>query len=195
VLPTCPLILASASPRRRELLSTLGLDFTVIPSPVDEASIDVTGLLPEQLVEKLAMVKAYAVAEHHPDAVVLGADTVVVLHNRVYGKPTDAEDAIRMLGELQGNVHQVFTGMAIVRHGHVTSAVETTQVWMQPLTLAERQAYVATGEPLDKAGAYAIQGVGSTLIPRVDGCYFNVVGLPLHRLMTLLNVTLLLPQG
>jgi septum formation protein len=182
VLPKQPLILASASPRRKELLASLGLNFTVIPSPVDESSIDVAGLSPAQIVEKLALIKAQTVAKQHPYALVVGADTIVVLNNSIYGKPKDEADAIRMLSELQGHRHQVFTGLAIVQNQQVTTAVETTQVWMKPLTLAERQAYVATGEPLDKAGAYAIQGVGSTLIPRVEGCYFNVVGLPLHRL-------------
>jgi septum formation protein len=187
VQPCLPLILASASPRRRELLTSLGLDFTVLPSSVDEASIPIDGLTPAQTVEKLARVKAEAVAELYPDRLVIGADTVVVQNDVIYGKPVDAADAVRLLGLLQGQAHQVFTGVAVVAGARCVTAIETTQVWMRPLSEAERQAYVATGEPMDKAGAYAIQGAGSVLIPRIEGCYFNVVGLPLHRLSMLLT--------
>ena len=181
-----PLILASASPRRRELLTSLGLEFTVLPAPIDEASIPVEGLTPDQVVETLARVKAQAVAELYPDRCVIGADTVVVLDGHIYGKPTDAADAVNMLGLLQGREHRVYTGLAVLHGSQCQTAVETTRVWMRPLTLAERQTYVATGEPLDKAGAYAIQGMGSLLVSRIDGCYFNVVGLPLHRLSVLM---------
>jgi septum formation protein len=186
-LAAVPLILASTSPRRRELLASIELPFTVEPPHVDESTIPVEGLTPGELVSTLACIKAQSVANLRPDHLVIGADTVVVLDGHVMGKPTDSADAVAMLQRLQGQCHTVYTGVSAWHHGKHQTVVETTRVWMMPLTVAQCQDYVATGEPMDKAGAYAIQGVGSVLIERVDGCYFNVVGLPLHRLTQLLQ--------
>jgi septum formation protein len=191
LLPVLPyaLVLASTSPRRHELLASVGLTFTIEPPRIDEASIPTHGLTPAQMVAALALGKGQSVAQIMPDSIVIGADTVVVLDDVVLGKPTDEADAVAMLSRLQGRGHTVMTGVCVCYPGQPPqTVVEQTRVWMRPLTLDECQAYVATGEPMDKAGAYAIQQVGSTLIERIEGCYFNVVGLPLHRLMQQLTV-------
>lgn len=191
------LLLASSSPRRRELLAQIGVAFTVVPSRVDED--DLTRRLgawgpasPEALVACLAAAKAREVAsrpETPPGALVLAADTVVVLDGEVLGKPVDEADARRMLGRLAGRVHRVVSGVAVVRarDGLLLADVEVTEVQMAPLDPDAIDRYVATGEPLDKAGSYAVQGLGSILVERVHGCYFNVVGLPLARTARLLE--------
>ena len=183
------LILASASPRRRELLSQLGIDFTVLPSLIPEVHPVAP---PAEAITAVALAKARAVAHRvagSPLTVVLGADTEVVLDGRLLGKPRDAADAVRMLGELRGRTHEVITGVALVGAGEAgpeeTTAV-ITRVRMAEYSEAQIEAYVATGEPLDKAGAYAVQGLGGRLVAEVDGCLSNVVGLPLSTTRRLL---------
>jgi septum formation protein len=172
------LILASASPRRQELLRNAGITFEVQPADVPEERNP--GELPVAFAERMAHEKAKAVwlRSPAPGTLVLGADTIVVVDGAVLGKPCDAQDAARMLRLLNGRVHQVTTGVCLIGDGVASTRSETTQVTMEALSEAEIQDYVATGEPLDKAGAYAIQGMASRWIPRIEGCYFNVVGLP-----------------
>jgi septum formation protein len=180
------LVLASASPRRQELLARVGLPFTVEVSRVDETPRP--GEMPEELAERLALAKARDVAARHAAGLVIGADTVVARHGRIYGKPRD-EAAAAMLRDLRGGPHRVVTGIAVVRasDGAVRSAVVPATVVMRPYGEAEITAYVATGEPMDKAGAYDAQGEGSRLIERVDGPFLAVVGLPLDELVPLLR--------
>jgi septum formation protein len=178
----CPLVLASRSPRRRKLLEQTGVSFTVQVSPVDEVIPENTS--PENIVRQLALEKAEAVAGDHLEAITLGADTIVVLNGAVLGKPVDETDAHRMLRMLSGNTHAVFTGLALVHPSsrRRITAHEKTGVTFAELTDAEISAYVATGSPMDKAGAYGIQDdLGALFISRIDGDYYNVVGLPLHR--------------
>lgn len=180
---TVPLVLASASPRRRALLTMLGLDFTVAPSDVPEPVLP--GIEPSALVRHLAFEKALAVAPAHPESLVLAADTIVVLDGDVLGKPTDADDARRMLRRLAGQRHCVFTGLAFVHLAtqRRIAAHEATEVCFGEMSDGEIDAYVASGSPLDKAGAYGIQDDrGALFIRRMEGDYYNVVGLPLHRL-------------
>jgi septum formation protein len=181
------LILASASPRRRELLAQAGYTFTVEAADVDESLR--TGEAPEAYVLRLAAEKALAVylrhaAEEH--AVVLGADTTVVCDGEILAKPADAADAKRMLRALSGRTHQVLTGIAAMTRAGAASAVETTDVVFSSIPEAELDLYCATVEPLDKAGAYGIQGYAARWIPRIDGCYFNVMGLPIDRTVRLI---------
>lgn len=158
----------------------------MIPSDFDER--DVPGdLPPAEHVVYSASVKAKELAAKYPESLVIGADTVVVVDDAILGKPTDAEDAARMLRMLGGRVHQVYTGIAVARDGMERSASESTNVRFRPLTDDLISRYIATGEPMDKAGAYAIQGRGSVLIESIEGCYFNVVGLPIHRLSVVLQ--------
>jgi septum formation protein len=181
------IVLASASPRRRELLEQIGLKFEVFPSLVSEEG---QHLPPGEWAEHLAVCKAKDVAAVlSGTGYVIGADTLVVLDGVVYGKPADDQDACRMLTNLQGRKHEVITGIAVVRmqDGAVRAGYETTAVEMRELTLREINTYVETTEPMDKAGAYAIQGRGAVFIPKICGCYFNVVGLPLARLAAMLE--------
>jgi septum formation protein len=186
------LILASASSRRRELLARLGLPFQVRPSGLDETLVP--GVAASSLVTALARAKAREVADQlraagGEPAVILGADTLVVLDGLPLGKPTSPEDARGMLRALRGRSHQVVTGVALCEVPGEREAAETvtSDVVMRPYSDAEIDAYVATGEPHDKAGAYAVQGVGGRLVARVDGCYTNVVGLPLGTTARLLR--------
>ncbi|NLY29977.1 MAG: septum formation inhibitor Maf [Firmicutes bacterium] len=177
------LVLASQSPRRQELLTALGVDFTVIPAEVDENLIHEES--PEALAEALAYAKARWVADRAAEAVVVAADTIVLLDSgEVLGKPQGREEAARMLSRLSGQGHRVVTGVAIIDTQTCRSKVfhETTRVFFRTLSDQEIERYVATGEPLDKAGAYGIQGKGALLVERIEGCYFNVVGFPLARL-------------
>jgi septum formation protein len=188
------LLLASASPRRKELLAMFGWPFTAVTSDADER---VPGNpTPDQLVETLALRKATAVLERvaaeRQDTIVIGADTVVVLDGSILGKPHHPEQAVAMLERLQGRSHDVYTGLctlAVDADGNVSRRLghSVTRVTLRPLTRAQIEAYVATGEPLDKAGAYGIQGLGSTLVTRIEGDYFTVVGLPLYLLSDFLN--------
>ncbi len=175
------LILASGSPRRQELLRQIGFsDFTVHPADVDERIQP--GATPAQAVVALAIQKAQAVAEDFPNDLVLAADTVVALNGAILGKPKSQEDAVRMLKELSGKTHLVYTGFALARGGRMETGYEETAVHFRTLTEEEIAAYVATEEPMDKAGAYGIQGRGALFITGIQGDYFTVMGLPLCRL-------------
>lgn len=193
------LVLASASPRRRELLTQAGFTFRVHPAHIPEDPF--AGEDPVAYVTRLAREKALAVyreltAEETARAgvpadssapIVLGADTTVTIDGLILGKPEDAADAERMLRMLSGRTHRVITGVAVVRAAGAVAAAETTEVRFQQLTDEEIAAYVASGEPMDKAGAYAIQGRAACWIPRIEGCYFNVVGLPLALVSNMLK--------
>ena len=190
------LILASGSPRRRELLARLGLPFDVIPSDADETADP--GLAPDELVARLAERKARAVAATVERRLVIGADTAVVLDGAVLGKPRDPADAGRMLRRLRDREHHVVTGVAIVdaATGRAERSAVRSVVRMRPYRDDEIDRYVATGEPMDKAGGYGIQAGGGRLVAAVDGCFNNVVGLPLCEaaaLLTRLEVSLELP--
>jgi septum formation protein len=180
--------LASRSPRRREILSRLGLSFSVQPGEVDEAGV--TEKDPAELVERLALSKALDVAGSRERALVIGADTIVVLDGEVLGKPADSGEAIAMLERLQGRTHQVYSGLAVVEveaGSTVRKAVghRVTEVTMRTVDREEIEWYVGTGEPLDKAGAYGIQGLGVLLVDRIEGCYTNVVGMSVPLLLQL----------
>lgn len=182
------LILASASPRRRELLTQIGVSFVVEVSDVEEV-ID-AALLPHALVASLALQKAQAVAKNHTEGIVLGADTIVVSDGNILGKPQDAAQAKAMLQSLSGRWHQMMTAVALVDaqdDQKVWTSVESTNVKFRNLTQEDIAAYVATGESMDKAGAYGIQGYGALLVERIEGCYNNVVGLPLQQVARGLN--------
>jgi septum formation protein len=172
------IVLASASPRRSELLRSAGIPFTVQPADINEAPL--TGESPRECAERLAREKALAIFQRRPQDYVLGADTIVVVDGAILGKPRDADDAMRMLRLLAGRSHEVITGVCVVSPGTGESktASEATLVSMFELSDREIREYVATGEPMDKAGAYAIQGMASRWIPRIEGDYSNVVGLP-----------------
>ena len=183
------LVLASASPRRRELLALLGRPFTVRVADVVETPLP--GESATARVERLAAAQATLVAEQlRSDHVVVGADTVVVLDGEILGKPVDARDAEAMLRRLQGRAHEVLTGVAVAQVDGadvvVSGFVDTTEVVFAPMSAADIAGYVSTGEPLDKAGAYGIQGLGGRWVERISGSYHNVVGLPLARLAPLL---------
>jgi septum formation protein len=179
------LILASASPRRSELLRNAGIPFTVEPAHVPEQALG--GEQPLVYARRLARDKVRAIFARHPDNVVLGADTIVIADGHLLEKPHDAEDAVRMLHLLSGRSHEVVTGVCLLAPGFESTEVEITEVQFSALADAEIAAYVATGEPMDKAGAYAIQGIASRWVERIDGCYFNVVGLPVPRVYRMLK--------
>jgi len=194
-------VLASASPRRQELLRNAGISFIVQPADIDETPR--LGEAPRGYAERLAQEKALTVWRLRPQDLVLGADTIVVIDEMILGKPVDAADAIRMLRLLSGRVHRVITGVCVmgaassdqllvtskseVANFFEQSASETTLVTMNELSDAEIHDYVATGEPMDKAGAYAIQGIASRWIPRIEGDYSNVVGLPVALVYAMLR--------
>lgn len=185
------LTLASASPRRAELMQILGVKHQIVPSLVDESSVGMV-LRPESYVRALAMLKAEEVAERIRDGLVLGADTVVVLDDQILGKPSDVADAAHMLGRLRGRTHQVFTGVALVRcvSGVVSERIEDhaeTEVRMRPFSDQILHAYLDTGEPMDKAGAYGIQGRGALLVEGIVGDFYNVMGLPVGRVAEMLD--------
>jgi septum formation protein len=179
------IVLASASPRRRELLQQIGLSFEVQPANVDERAPE--PLPPGALVEYLARIKAEAVAKARPGDLVIGSDTIVVIDGEVLGKPADRAEAIAMLHRLNGRQHQVMTGVALVQGARQLVAHEVTEVFFRTLTDAEIERYVDSGEPMDKAGAYGIQGRAGAMIAGIRGDYFNVVGLPLARLTQMLS--------
>jgi septum formation protein len=185
------LILASSSPRRAEVLRDAGIAFEICSSEINETRLP--GEAAQTLVARLAEAKARAAVARtdriEKDCIVIGADTAVELGGEIYGKPRDAADAREMLAALSGRTHRVHTGIFLLRlpDGVTRSAVESTSVTLMPMEPKEIEAYVVTGEPLDKAGGYAIQGRAGCYIPRIEGCYFNVVGLPLARLHTLLR--------
>jgi septum formation protein len=173
------LILASSSPRRKELLENLHLSFDIFSSDVDE-SYD-PHLSPAEVVMELADRKARAVFNQHPHAFVIGSDTIVVLDGKILGKPTNEADAINMLNMLSGRQHEVYTGVSILFPENSIHFYERTEVLFWELTDEEIKAYVQSGEPFDKAGAYGIQQLGSMLVKKINGDYFAVVGLPLSR--------------
>ena len=177
------LILASASPRRAEILRNAGIPFSVLSSAVDETPVPAES--PQDLVRRLALAKAELVAARAVGpAIVIAADTIVALEGAILGKPRTSEDARQMLAKLSGRTHTVMTGVSLVRLPDIESRefIETTQVHFASISKEEITKYLSTGEPFDKAGAYAIQGLGGRFVPRIDGCYFNIVGLPLARL-------------
>ena len=176
------LVLASASPRRATLLSQIGLTFDVHPSDIVESSLDIRSGNPAvEVTQRLALLKAAAVAQHFGEAIIIGADTLVSLDGELLGKPTDDANAFEMLTHLNGTCHEVVTGVALVdaRTGREIVWAESTQVYFRELRNDEIAAYIASGEASDKAGAYGIQGWAAAFVRRIEGCYFNVVGLPL----------------
>ncbi len=185
------LILASSSPRRRELLTQAGLEFSIETADLDETPQP--GEAPAHYVQRLAVEKAQAVWARHKGSddsadpiTVVGADTTVVLEGEILGKPVDQADARRMLELLSGRTHQVLTGVAAITRSTVASEVEITQVYFDLISERELVRYLASGEPMDKAGAYGIQGYAARWIPKIEGCFFNVVGLPLARTLAVI---------
>ncbi len=186
-------ILGSASPRRRELLAQIGINFDVLVSGGEERY---TSTEPEEIVKELALAKAEnvsAVLEEKASCLVIGADTIVVLDGEILGKPKDEEDAFRMLKSLQGRAHQVYTGTALLDYDtegmkNVTRHAERTEVFVHAMTDAEIRQYISTGEPMDKAGGYGIQGRFAAYIDRIEGDYYNVVGLPVAYLYQQLKI-------
>ena len=190
------IILASNSPRRRELLGQMGVrDFAVLAPNVDETVED--GLSPAHIVEELSLRKARAAAGRAgADDLIIAADTVVALEGKVLGKPRDEEDAFAMLSALSGREHRVYTGVTVIRGGRAVTEHEETAVAFREIPAGEIRGYIATGEPMDKAGAYGIQGLGALLVSGIRGDYCNVVGLPVFRLGRILSefgVSLLRP--
>lgn len=182
---TIKLVLASGSPRRKELLTQLGLSFETIPSNADESLTH--SISPEETVQELAFRKAKSIVDRVDHALVIGADTLVVCDQEVLGKPQNKDEAAQMLTRLQGRSHHVVSGIALVEviNGEikrVDTKTQKTVVWMLPLSQSQINWYIQTGEPLDKAGAYGIQGIGACFIDKIDGCYFNVVGMSLPLL-------------
>lgn len=184
-MTTPRLILASQSPRRRELLTLIGLVHDVVPADLDESLLP--GESPSGHAERLARAKAAAIALLHLEAVVVGADTIVVLDGQVLGKPRDPLDATRMLRMLSGRTHTVLTAVAVARGAMLVAAVESVEVTFRALSDTCIASYLATGEPMDKAGSYGIQGYGATLVERIHGDYFAVMGLALGTLVELLR--------
>jgi septum formation protein len=179
------LVLASASPRRADLLRAAGFDFDVAPVNVDESPR--AGEHPREYVERLAGAKALEAASRDPDAVVIAADTAVVIDDTILGKPVDDRDAVLMLRKLSGRTHQVMTGICVGRSGRLECVVECTRVQFRVLAPADIDAYVATSEGRDKAGAYAIQGLAGGFVERIEGSRSNVIGLPIESVRRLLG--------
>ena len=178
-------ILASASPRRRELLDLVGIAHEVLPADIDETYTD--GEEAAEHAERLAREKGAVLAKRYPNAVVISADTIVLIDGLVLGKPRDEADAARMLSMLGGQTHVVLTAVAVTYRGKMRAGVESVRVTFRALDRERIGAYIATSEPMDKAGAYGIQGFGATLVERIDGDYFAVMGLPLARMVDLLQ--------
>ena len=179
-----PIVLASGSPRRKQLLEMLRIPFRVIPPDVDEHVL--AGEQADAYVTRLSRVKAEAVAARAPGEVILAADTTVALRGKIFEKPTSPQNAVEMLEQLQGQTHKVLTAVAVSENGRLDQALDVTRVTFRRADHATLEEYVATGEPLDKAGAYAIQGLGAPLIERVEGDFFGVMGLPLRLALDLL---------
>lgn len=181
------LVLASSSPRREEILEQLNLKFTIVPSKIDEDNFDSSD--PVELVRKLAEEKARSVSQLVEDAIIIAADTVVVYNDQILGKPSGKLDAKKMLKKLSSDQHQVITGVAVLNSSSGESHVDynITEVKMTALSEQEINSYVDTGEPLDKAGSYAIQGFGGLFVEEIKGSYYSVMGLPIHQLAKLLD--------
>ena len=175
------IILASTSPRRKELLCKSGIDFEVVPSTVKEELVK--SYTPIENVKRLARIKCLDVAEKYPDKIVLGADTIVVFNNKIYGKPKDEKDAYNMLKSLSGNTHQVMTGFCIYSPKGIINDVVISDVAFFSIIEEEIIDYIKTGEPMDKAGSYAIQGLGAKFVKYYDGDFDNIIGLPLDRVL------------
>jgi septum formation protein len=171
------IILASKSPRRKKILEQVGLDFDVVVSDFDEAKLKFK--TPQEMVENLSFEKAKLIAKKYPSAIVIGADTTVIFKNEIIGKPKSKEDAVRILKLLSGNTHEIVTGFTVIKGKKSITRHVISRVKFKKLTEAEIKAYVATGEPMDKAGGYGIQERGGLFIESIDGDYFNVVGLPI----------------
>jgi len=182
--PDRPIVLASGSPRRRQLLEMLQIPFRVMRPDVDEHVLP--GEAPDRYVTRLSRAKAEAVVARAPGELILAADTTVVLDGAIFEKPTSPAHAVEMLSRLQGQTHEVMTAVAVARDGDLAQALDVSRVTFRPADRPTLEAYVATGEPLDKAGAYAIQGLGAPLIERVEGDFFGVMGLPLRLALDLL---------
>jgi septum formation protein len=178
-------VLASSSPRRRELLNLIGITHEVRPANLDETRL--ARETPRRYAERLAREKASAIAQRDPALITIGADTIVVVDRKILGKPVDKADAARMLRLLSGREHTVITAVAVARGKELRSGIEQVRVKFRRLGEDEIDAYIETGEPMDKAGAYGIQGFGATIVERVEGDYFAVMGLPLVRLVALLR--------
>ncbi len=178
------IILASGSPRRSEILASVGWEFTKYPPDIDETELE--GETPDDYVLRLAHEKASRVADKHPNEIVLGADTTVVIDRQIIGKPVDLNDARRMLQMLSGNLHEVLTGIAIARNGEIRSAVQRTRVKFATMSDAEIDFLSENGDPLDKAGAYAVQAQAALFIEEIEGDYWNVVGLPVSLVYKLI---------
>jgi septum formation protein len=181
------IILASASPRRKALLEQIGLKFTIDASVREDTELAETE--PRQLVKKISLRKAESVASHYHDAIIIAADTIGIINGHIIGKPHSESEACAMLTTLSGKAHTVITGFTVLdtlTQKAISRIVETT-VYMRRMTKTEIEAYVNTGEPLDKAGAYAIQGLGAVLVNKIEGDYFNVMGLPLYALVEVLK--------
>lgn len=179
------IVLASSSPRRHALLEMLGIEHSVDPADINE-DVD-TGEPAEALAVRLAREKATVVAERHQEMVVLSADTLVVLDSEILGKPSSVEEAENMIGKLSGHEHRVVTAVAVARDGMVLDRCDVTRVWFRQLSDAMISSYVATGESMDKAGSYGVQGYGAVLVERIEGDYFGVMGLPLRLVVELLE--------
>lgn len=180
-----PLVLASQSPRRAELIGRLGLTFETLPADIDESYLQ--GETPPEHAERLSREKALKIAADRPEALVVGSDTIVVIDGDVLGKPRDRQHAIEMLMRLSGREHEVCTGIAVAHGGRVESGLERVRVRFRTLDRRAAEEYVATGEPMDKAGAYGIQGFGSAIVECIDGDYFAVMGLPVVRMLSLIE--------
>ncbi|WP_126381363.1 Maf family protein [Desulfovibrio ferrophilus] len=190
------IILASGSPRRKDMLQSLGIDFNIQVSPGEEPD-PMLGEDPDGYARRASLAKAEAVAKLNPEAIVIGSDTIVVLDNEIMGKPSGPDEAMLMLSKLVGNTHRVVSGCAVFHPGGEPKLFSvSTDVTMGPQPLEVLFAYVATGEPMDKAGAYAIQGQGGFLVESISGSYNNVVGLPLHKLVDILfELRAIRPRG
>lgn len=182
------IVLASSSPRRREILEGIGLQFTIDTSGIVDETIAV-GIKPDKIVENLALKKALAVTQKYQDGFVIGSDTIVVLDDIILGKPGNEEDALNMLMKLQGRTHHVYSGVAVINvsTGEQQVTHDVTEVEFRSISENEAIKYIATGEPMGKAGSYAIQGLGAVFIKSIHGDYYNVVGLPLFKLAKILN--------
>ncbi|MFN4902090.1 MAG: Maf family protein [Ignavibacteria bacterium] len=186
-----PLILASQSPRRRQLLSQIGLTYSILPANIDEDAVSLA-LPPQEYVRELSKRKALYIREEigGAKAIILGADTIVVIDGRILNKPTDPDDAFLMLKQLSNRMHEVFTGITLVEShtGNIKSEVQRTEVYFRELDDEEIRQYIASGSPMDKAGAYGIQeDYGAVFVSKINGCYYNVVGLPLEKLYGMLK--------
>jgi len=180
-----PFVLASQSPRRKQLLEQVGLTFTIIPSEVEEKILNTDS--PEEVVASLAHQKAMDVFSRHSDQLILAADTVVTIDEMILGKPVNKQEAKNMLQQLSGRDHHVLTGVTLLSKNKQMTFVEKTHVHFYPLTNEEITSYISSGEPFDKAGGYGIQGLGSTLVEKINGDYFTIVGLPIAKVVRALK--------